>query len=144
MHKHRKMLLPQAQVTLPPNPPPMWPQSQSQSQSQSQVLDLVEASPSPQLWLLWHLSITTLHPCRSCHHFLPDSYCYSGCVCSILPRSTGGPSNNGDTPYTHTHTHCVLVHCGEGEGNSSRGVSAASVHMVVVCPAWLPSRRAGR
>ena len=42
MHKHRKMLLLQAQVTLLPNAPPMWPESQSPSQSQ--VLDLVEAS----------------------------------------------------------------------------------------------------
>ena len=49
----------------------MWPQSQSQSQ----VLDLAEASPSLRLWLLWHLLITTLHPCRSRYHFFLHSYC---------------------------------------------------------------------
>ena len=64
-----------AQVTLP-DPPPMWPQSQNQSQ----VLDLVEGSPSPGLWVPWHLSITTSLPCRSCLRFLPDSYCLRMCL----------------------------------------------------------------
>ena len=50
----------------------MWPQSQ--------YLELIEASLSHRLWLVWHLSITILHHCRSRHHFLPDSYCLWMCL----------------------------------------------------------------
>ena len=112
MHKHHKTLLPQAQVTLP-DPPPMW----HQSQNQSQVLDLVEGSPSPGLWVPWHLSITTSLPCRSCLRFLPDSYCLRMCLlhfpkdpCKILTTKPTPDTVHSPTPG-QLHVESIQLAC---------------------------------